>query len=126
MTAFESSGIRQVLADRNAMQVVFKNLLENAVKYTPRGGRVEVTVEENGLYARVRIKDNGFGMKPEEKNKIFDEFYRAKNGLTARIPGTGLGLSLVKRLLDLQDGTVSVSSEYGKGSEFTVCIPLSD
>ncbi len=126
MTTVESSGNRQVFVDRNAMQVVFKNLIENAVKYTPQGGNVKVTVEENGLYARVRIKDNGFGMKPEEKAKIFDEFYRAKNGLTARIPGTGLGLSLVKRLLDLQDGTVSVSSKYSKGSEFTVCIPLCD
>jgi two-component system phosphate regulon sensor histidine kinase PhoR len=113
-----------VFADRNAMLIVIKNLIENAVKYSPRGGRVRVAIEENGLYARIRVRDSGYGIKPEEKSKIFDEFYRSKSKLTADIPGTGLGLCLVKKLLDLQDGSVSVESEYGKGSEFTVCIPI--
>jgi two-component system phosphate regulon sensor histidine kinase PhoR len=114
----------RVFADRNAMLIVIKNLIENAVKYSPRGGRVRVAIEENGLYARIRVRDSGYGIKPEEKSKIFDEFYRSKSKLTADIPGTGLGLCLVKKLLDLQDGSVSVESEYGKGSEFTVCIPI--
>ncbi len=120
----EYDPVVRVFADRSAMHIVFKNIIENAVKYTPRGGRVRIAIEENGLYARIRVRDSGYGIKPEDKGKIYDEFYRAKNKLTADIPGTGLGLCLVKKLLDLHDGSVSVESEYEKGSEFTVCLPV--
>ncbi|MBN2323702.1 MAG: response regulator [Spirochaetes bacterium] len=120
----ENGPVVRVFADKNAMFIVLKNIIENAVKYTPTGGSVRIAVEENGLYARIRVRDSGYGIKPDEKCKIFDEFYRSKGKLTAGIPGTGLGLCLVKKLLELQEGSVSVESVYGKGSEFTVCVPI--
>jgi len=71
----------------------------------------------------VGVKDDGIGLSPADSAKVFDEFYRARSEQTASIPGTGLGLSLVKRLVELYQGTVSVSSVPGEGSEFTVRIP---
>lgn len=116
--------LEHVLADKDAMLIVFKNLIENAIKYTPDKGHVWVHVDQNGFYVKVRVKDDGIGMKPDEKDKAFDEFFRAKNEYTAHVPGTGLGLSLVKRLLDMHHGTITVETVPGKGSEFTVSIPI--
>jgi signal transduction histidine kinase len=113
----------RVLADRDALSMIFSNLVENAVKYSRDGGHVVVQTGREGMYVTVSVKDNGIGMSPEDSGKAFDEFYRARNEQTASIPGTGLGLSLVKRLTELHEGTVSVSSEPGKGSEFTVRLP---
>ena len=76
------------------------------------------------MYVTVAVKDDGIGISPEDAAKVFDEFYRARNEQTASIPGTGLGLSLVKRLAELHEGTVSVTSEFGAGSEFTVRLPV--
>ncbi len=113
-----------VLADREALSIVFSNLVENAIKYGREGGRVEVSMGCAGIYATVSVRDDGIGMSPAEKAKVFEEFYRARNELTASIPGTGLGLSLVKRLAELHQGTVAVESAPGAGSVFTVSIPF--
>ena len=120
------AGLR-VLADREALVMIFGNLVENALKYTPANGHVRVTTEREGIYARVSVRDDGIGIAPQDCPRIFDEYYRARNEHTAAITGTGLGLSLVKRLTELHEGTVSVASAYGEGSEFTVRLPaLSD
>jgi signal transduction histidine kinase len=113
-----------VLADRAALMSIFTNLIDNAVKYTPENGHVDVTVEPNGMYAKVAVKDDGIGMTPEEKERAFDEFYRAKNARTAQVPGTGLGLTIVKRLVEIHQGRVTVDSAPGKGSTFTVRLPI--
>ncbi len=113
-----------VLADQSALTSIFTNLIDNAIKYTPENGHVEVTVEPNGMYARVAVKDDGIGMSPEEKERAFDEFFRAKNEHTAQVPGTGLGLTIVKRLVEIHQGRVTVDSAPGKGSTFTVRLPL--
>jgi two-component system phosphate regulon sensor histidine kinase PhoR len=112
-----------VLADRGVMKIVLGNLMENAVKYTRECGEVSVGVTRSGMYVNVTVRDNGIGMAPEECGKVFDEFYRVRNEYTASIPGTGLGLSLMKRLTEMHQGRVTVSSEPGKGSEFTVSLP---
>jgi len=78
----------------------------------------------SGSYVSVRVKDDGIGMSAADREKVFEEFYRARNELTASIPGTGLGLSLVKRLTELHQGIVSVDSTPGAGSVFTVNLPL--
>lgn len=114
----------RVLADRDALSMICSNLVENAVKYSRDGGHVAVRICQEGMYVTVAVKDDGIGMSPEDAAKAFDEFYRARNEQTASIPGTGLGLSLVKRLTELHEGTVSVSSRFGAGSEFTVKLPL--
>jgi len=112
-----------VLADREAMLSVFANLIDNAIKYTPEGGHVDVHVQRNGMYVRVAVTDDGIGMAPDERDRAFDEFYRAKNELTAHVPGTGLGLALVKRLVEIHQGKISVQTAPGQGSTFAVRIP---
>jgi len=112
-----------VLADREALCIICSNLVENAIKYGKDGGRVEVCAGVSGMYVTVTVKDDGIGMSPEDRVKVFDEFYRARNETTASIPGTGLGLSLVKRLTELHQGTVAVESALGSGSAFTVSLP---
>ncbi|MBE3133204.1 MAG: response regulator, partial [Acidobacteria bacterium] len=117
--------VPSVLADRESLSMVFSNLVENAIKYGREGGRLAVRIERAGMYASVSVTDDGIGMSPEECGKVFDEFYRARNERTASIAGTGLGLSLVKRLVEMHEGTVSVESALGSGSTFTVRIPVS-
>ena len=117
--------VPSVLADREALSMVFSNLVENAIKYGREGGRLAVRIEHAGMYASVSVTDDGIGMSPEDRGKVFDEFYRARNERTASIAGTGLGLSLVKRLVEMHEGTVSVESALGSGSTFTVRIPVS-
>ncbi len=112
-----------VLADRDALSMIFVNLVENAVKYTRPHGHVWVTVGRADMYVVVSVRDDGIGMSAEDCAKVFEEFYRARNEQTAAIPGTGLGLSLVKRLTEMHEGTVSVVSEPGRGSQFTVKLP---
>jgi len=115
-----------VLADRDSMFMVFANLIDNAVKYTPEHGRVNVRIEQEGICVRVSVRDDGIGMTPEEKDSAFDEFFRAKNTYTVHVPGTGLGLTLVKRLVDMHQGKISVQSEPGKGSTFTISLPTAE
>ena len=116
--------VENVLADKEALSIVFSNLVENAIKYGREGGRIDVRVGRCGIYATVSVRDDGIGMSAADKDKVFEEFYRARNELTANIPGTGLGLSLVKRLTELHQGTVTVESVQGEGSMFTVSLPL--
>ena len=86
-------------------------------------GHVWVTVGRADMYVVVSVRDDGIGISPEDCGRVFDEFYRARNEQTASIPGTGLGLSLVKRLTEMHEGTVSVTSTPGQGSEFVVKLP---
>jgi signal transduction histidine kinase/DNA-binding response OmpR family regulator len=116
---------KTALADREALLLVFSNLIDNAIKYTPERGTVTIQVSQNGMYVSVSVEDDGVGMKPEELDRIFDEFYRVKNEYTADIPGTGLGLSLAKRLVELHQGQICADSTPGKGSIFKVGIPRS-
>ena len=116
----------QLLADRGCMAMVCTNLVDNAIKYTPEGGNVRVRVEPNGLYATLSVQDSGIGMNEEDAERVFDEFFRAKNSYTVEVPGTGLGLSLVKKLVSLHDGRISLSTTPGKGSTFTVRLPLAE
>ncbi len=104
--------------------MIVSNLLENAVKYGREGGRAELRVARDGPYVSVSVRDDGIGISPEDQAKVFDEFYRARNEQTASITGTGLGLSLVKRLAEMHEGTVRVESVPGEGSTFTVSIPV--
>jgi signal transduction histidine kinase len=115
--------VEQVLADKDAMICTFTNLIDNAVKYTPEKGHVGVRVHHDGIYVTVSVRDDGIGMTPDERDRAFDEFFRAKNEYTARIPGTGLGLSLVKRLVEMHQGKIALRTAPGQGSEFVVSLP---
>lgn len=112
------------LADRVAFQSILQNLIGNAVKFT-KSGEITVSIDEDSYgQIAIRVTDTGIGIAPEHHAKIFKEFQQAESE-TARIyGGTGLGMSIVKRMVDRMDGTIAVKSELGKGSEFSVLVPL--
>lgn len=112
-----------VLADRTSMEGIFTNLISNAIKYTPEGGTVVVTLTEEGGFAKATVSDTGIGIKKEDLPRIFDKFYRVKSIETRQIVGTGLGLSIVKSIVDAHLGSISVESEEGGGTTFTVILP---
>lgn len=115
-----------VMADREAMQTAIGNLVDNAVKYTAGQSPVAVEARRVGATIRVAVMDHGIGIEPADQVKIFEEFFRVRNRFTATVPGTGLGLSLVRRLVELHEGRISVASEPGKGSTFTVILPAAE
>ena len=112
-----------ILADRRSMEEVFTNLVSNAINYSPDGGEVTVSAVSHGDYLEVRVQDTGIGIEPEEVAKIFDKFYRVKHPKTRQVIGTGLGLSLVKGLIEAHRGTVEVESEVGGGTFSGSCFP---
>jgi signal transduction histidine kinase len=112
-----------VLADRRSMEEVFTNLVSNAINYSPDGGEVTVSGVSHGEYLEVRVQDTGIGIEAEELPKIFDKFYRIKHPRTRQVIGTGLGLSLVKGLVEAHRGTVEAESELGRGTVFRVLLP---
>jgi signal transduction histidine kinase len=109
-------------ADRGELEILFNNLVSNAVKYNRDGGRVDVTIEPTGTGLRLEVADTGIGLSPEEASRLFQEFVRIKNDRTRTIPGTGLGLSIVRKLAQLYGGDVTVHSEPGVGSRFAVTL----
>jgi signal transduction histidine kinase len=110
-------------ADRTSMEGIFTNLISNAIKYTPEGGKVWVTLSEEGGFVKATVSDTGIGIKKEDLPRIFDKFYRVKTPETRQIIGTGLGLSIVKSIVDAHLGSISVESEEGGGTIFTVLLP---
>jgi signal transduction histidine kinase len=110
-------------ADRNSMEGIFTNLISNAIKYTPEGGKVWVTLGDESGFVKATISDTGIGIKKEDLTRIFDKFYRVKTTETRQIVGTGLGLSIVKSIVDAHLGSISVESEEGGGTTFSVLFP---
>jgi signal transduction histidine kinase len=113
-----------VVADRGEIEILFNNLVSNAVKYNRDGGRVDVTIEPTESGLRIEVADTGIGLSPEEASRLFQEFVRIKNDKTRTIPGTGLGLSIVKKLAQLYGGDVTVQSEPNVGSRFGVALKV--
>ncbi len=110
-------------ADRNSMEGIFTNLISNAIKYTPEGGKVWIDLGEEGGFVKASVSDTGIGIKKEDLPRIFDKFYRVKSTETREIVGTGLGLSIVKSIVDAHLGSISVESEEGGGTTFTILLP---
>jgi two-component system, OmpR family, phosphate regulon sensor histidine kinase PhoR len=115
-----------VQADRSYLEQVLINLLDNAIKYTPEGGRIEVSAEDRGdeeiLFS---VKDNGIGIPKEDLSRIFERFYRVDKGRSQEMGGTGLGLSIVKHIVQTHAGRVWAESQPGKGSTFYFTLPKS-
>ena len=117
-----------VLTDTTKVKEIFVNILSNAMKYTPADGSVMVNVDElpcdeaGYMMVRMRVSDTGIGMSPDYLTKIFEAFTREQNTTKSKIAGTGLGMSIVKKYVDLLGGTINVESELGKGSTFTVTL----
>lgn len=110
--------------DVKLIQQVIGNLVENALKYSPENSTVVLESREVNSQIEISIKDQGIGIPPEEQEKIFSKFYRVNNDTTLKEKGTGLGLYLVKYFVELHEGFVSLSSQLGQGSKFTITLPV--
>ena len=117
-----------ILTDTTKVKEIFVNILSNAIKYTPSGGSVMINIDElvcdepGYMMVRTRVSDTGIGMSQDYLTKIFDAYTRERNTTKSKITGSGLGMSIVKRYVDLLGGTIDVESEPGKGSTFTVTL----
>ncbi len=112
-------------ADRQKIYLVLANLLSNAIKFTPDRGRVQVSAERKGEELWIAVMDTGIGISERDHNRIFDRFYQVEPSLTRRYEGMGLGLSIAKDMVELHSGRVWVESVAGKGSRFTIVLPVS-
>jgi two-component system phosphate regulon sensor histidine kinase PhoR len=124
LTADVPDDLPPVLADRRNMEEILTNLITNAIKYTPEKGQIDLKASVQADYLCVQVSDTGFGMEAEEKEHIFDRFYRIKNAQTRYIQGTGLGLSIVKSIIESHQGRIDVDSRPGEGSTFRVFLPM--
>jgi signal transduction histidine kinase len=117
-------GIPLLRQDVVKLQQILSNLLSNAIKFTPEGGRVLLRAEADPLHVVLTVTDTGVGIAPEEQELVFEKFRQSGNPLTREHAGTGLGLSIVRELSKLLGGEVTLQSELGRGSTFTVRLPL--
>ena len=108
--------------ERKIKQVIF-NLLSNAVKFTPEGGRVQLTARQMDGYLQIGVHDTGIGIAPEDQARIFEEFQQARGERPDATEGTGLGLALARRFVELHGGALWVESAVGAGSTFTLTLP---
>lgn len=122
------SGVLQpatVAGDPDGLQRMVGNLLSNALRYTEAGGTVTVSVQPKARQVWLTVSDTGIGIPPDSLKKIFERFYRVDKSRSRRLGGAGLGLAIVKAIIDAHKGTINVESTVGKGTEFTVLLPLS-
>ncbi len=113
-----------IVGDKGRLRQLFLNLVDNAIKYTPEGGHVSLSVERQNGSACVKIEDSGIGIPSDDLKKIFDRFYRVDKARSREMGGSGLGLSIAKWIAELHRGSITVDSEVNKGSRFTVTIPI--
>ncbi|MGY2612797.1 envelope stress sensor histidine kinase HitS [Bacillus pretiosus] len=112
-----------IIADQESMSQVWINLIHNSIKFTPIGGTITIQLKEYETLVEVRIRDSGIGISEEQKQHIFERFYKADSSRNRTYGGSGLGLAIVKKVLDLHQGEIKVESKEGNGTEFIVCIP---
>ena len=113
-----------VTVDSAALTQAINNLVDNAVKYSGSQKKAVVSATADDEYLKISVKDFGIGIKREELDKVFDRFYRGGDELTRTVKGSGLGLTLVKQIIEAHGGSVQVESEPGRGSTFSIRIPL--
>ncbi len=123
LTSAIAPGVR-ISADQPKLASVISNLTDNAIKYTPEGGEVRVSLAAKGRSAILTVQDNGIGIPPEEQAHVFDRFYRVDKARSRATGGTGLGLSIVRQMVQLHGGAITLTSAPGEGSTFTVTLPL--
>lgn len=116
--------ITTLRADERKFKQILLNLLSNAVKFTPDGGRISVAARQDGSMMSLSVSDSGVGIAPQDCEAVFEEFRQVGNDYTHKAQGTGLGLALTRKFVELHGGTIAVQSELGKGSVFTFTLPL--
>ncbi len=110
--------------NKSSMEAMFINLISNAIKYTPPGGQITIEVMKKGQNILIKVSDTGIGIESKDIPHIYEKFYRVRSEMTKNISGTGLGLSIVKGAVEAHHGSIYVESEVGKGTAFTVLLPL--
>jgi PAS domain S-box-containing protein len=115
-----------LFVNRRNFEEVISNLIVNAIKYTPEGGKVVISAAPEDKYLRITVRDNGFGIPAEEQDRVFAPFYRVKNEKTRFTIGTGLGLAIVKSIVEAHGGFLRLQSEEDRGSAFNVYLPLAE
>ena len=113
-----------VALDRQLCRQALLNLVSNAIKYTPPGGRIDVRITHDGDVLRWSIRDSGIGIPKAARHRLFERFYRAENAVTLDTEGTGLGLYLVRLIVERFGGTIACESEEGQGTRFHVTLPI--
>jgi signal transduction histidine kinase len=121
--AVEPAERRPVSADPDRLSQAVINLLNNALKFTPAGGRVEVAVRGGPEESEIRVADNGIGIGPEDLPRVFERFYRADSSRSRATGGSGIGLSIAKAIVEAHGGTITAASRPGRGSEFRIRLP---
>jgi signal transduction histidine kinase len=112
----------EMRADPGEIEIIMNNLISNAVKYNKTGGRVDIFLEKKDGRLKITVSDTGIGLKPEDKIKIFEDFVRIKSSQTREVTGSGLGLSIVKKIVDMYQGSIDVQSELEKGTSFIITL----
>ena len=110
--------------DERKLKQILLNLLSNAVKFTPDGGRVDVSAKLDTTVVEIAVKDTGIGIAPEDQTLVFEEFRQVGRDVTRKAEGTGLGLALTKKFVELHGGRIGLASSPGKGSTFTITLPI--
>ncbi|MCX8529668.1 MAG: ATP-binding protein [Rhodoluna sp.] len=123
---FASEKGLKIIGDEEMLAVAFKNIIENAIDYSPEGSKVAVTAEKDGSHVTVKVVDNGVGIAKEDLKRIFERFYRTDPARSRQTGGTGLGLSIVKHVVSSHLGEIRVASKVGVGSTFTLLLPSAD
>jgi two-component system, OmpR family, phosphate regulon sensor histidine kinase PhoR len=115
--------LKPVFVDASQIERVFVNLANNAIKFTPAGGKITIKASDAGEFIQVDISDTGIGIAENDLEKIFEEFYRVSNPINETVQGTGLGLSLVKRIIEAHKGKIWVKSKVNSGTTFSFTVP---
>jgi two-component system phosphate regulon sensor histidine kinase PhoR len=113
----------KVLVDRREIEHVFLNLINNAIKFTPEKGRMVIRATEEGSFVRIDVEDSGIGIEKMHLDRLFERFYRVDPSRSRELGGTGLGLAIVKHVVQAHNGKISVTSQPGQGSIFSVFLP---
>lgn len=114
----------QISADSKEIEIIFNNLISNAVKYNKQGGRVDVFVKKDATKLTIKVSDSGIGLSEGDKGNLFQDFFRVKSSQTRNITGSGLGLSIVRKIVEMYHGEIMVDSIPDQGSTFTIQLPL--
>ena len=121
-----SENLPLIMGDRGRIEQVMLNVLGNAVKYTPDGGKIDMLVGTSGKNVFVRVTDNGIGIPEKDLPRLFDRFYRVDKARSRESGGTGLGLSIAQEILNQHKGRIEISSEYGKGTSVLITMPAAE
>jgi signal transduction histidine kinase len=111
-------------ADKGRMFQLLDNLVSNAIKFTPEGGDVRVSLARVNGFVRLEVADNGIGIDADEQQRLFERFFRASTASDQQIPGTGLGLYIARAIVEAHDGSISVESVPGEGTSFRIDLPV--